>query len=543
LAKSIEKNILPFAVSLKSENNFDENIEHAAVFCISETNREKGGGFLRKQNPEKIVFLSKIEYPFWLVPFRESTFLLDGLNISSHNIPYAVLPDLKAFKELINGKPMAPQVHIDFLSNNQNYFQNSGEEKKLTIDGLVHDSNFTSEFLNYLKEAKPTTQAITDAVLISPALDQTGLSSMLQKIEETRIQFSDDIDSLNQIIKLLNLRMNESKAALNKEIKATEAKFGSKIKKLKDIFDDRVAKLKEQYTQQLTVISNKYKGHLASLHTEVLKVEKKKNLLDAEIERAEAEIKTSSINKDDTTEAKWKKKRDQLKDRKPEITSQLKQLNKKIQEGEEAQKNALFQLKQDNDAKITEAGKDLFEVQAARDAEVKIYKQEIEKIEELTSNIIVKVDELAKKREQIVIEFDSLSIKQKKQEYSLIYMPFYIACYQTNAQKRYFYLAPSEVNGCGIGTRLKCIGKTKISQFFQPRYKENEFILNGFIKLLEENIVFNREISNACLQTNLLHIKKDQESIKNGLVKLQQQKWLSDREFEDFNKAVLESSC
>jgi hypothetical protein len=52
-----------------------------------------------------------------------------------------------------------------------------------------------------------------------------------------------------------------------------------------------------------------------------------------------------------------------------------------------------------------------------------------------------------------------------------------------------------------------------------------------------ENIVFNREISEACLKVNVLQTKKAQELVRRGLSKLKEQGWLSNSEFEDFNQA------
>ncbi|MCW4029006.1 MAG: hypothetical protein NWE92_05090 [Candidatus Bathyarchaeota archaeon] len=532
-----EKNILPFAISSREDEDVDENLEKAAVFCFAEMSREKGGGFLRKQSGEKLVFVSKVFYPFWLVPFRELTFLIDGLNAAAHIIPYSVLPDLKSFKTNLNGKKTDYHIHLNFLSDNQNYFQISNEEKKLEIEGLLNDAEFTEEFLEYSKEAKQKTVPVTDAVFVSPSKDKDAIIDMLEKVENQRLKFLEDIADLSEIIKLLNLRSQEAQFDLREQIRLTEEKFGAKIKKVKAVVDDSVAKLNKAYTNEVKEISSNYGVKITALQTEVVKFEKSKELLEADIERVESEIKTAAINKDDTAEGKWKEKRSELKDKRPELDSNLKQLKKEILSVEDDRKNELFQLKQKNDSEINEAKRDLYEVEAARDAEVKVYQNEIEKIEELTSNIIVKVDELAKNRERIVIEFDALSVKQKRQEYSLIYMPLYLACYQAKAQKRYGYVAPSVVSSGGFSARLKSLGKTKISQFFQLRYKKTILILNNFIKLLDEDVVFSRETFEACLKTNMLQ-GKNQEAILEGLGKLKEQDWLSSREFEEFSEAV-----
>lgn len=528
---------MPFAVS-QTNGVFNGDPEKAAVFCLAELDRQKGGGFLQKRDVEKLVFISKVLYPFWIAPFKESTLLIDGLNVSSHTIAYFALPDLKAFIEKLNGQLMTRHVHANFLENNQNYFQISNDEQKLIIEGVLNDAEFTSEFLEYTKQAITTDVPVIEAVLVTPALNVEGVFKMLQNLEKTRLKLSEELADLNEVIKLLNLKKQESQADLNEETKVTENDFGAKIQKVEALLDVDLAKINKAYSNQVTEVSYRFEQKISSLQKDLVKVEKEKEQIDTEIERAESEIKTSAINKDDSAEQKWKEKRNELKDKRPEINSKLKEMQKQIDAEEEAKKTELFQLKQNNEAKIKEAGKDLAEIESARDAKIKVLQNQIEKLEELTSNIIEKANELAKNREEKMLEFDRLGIRQKTEASMLVYMPFYLLSYQSKSSKRYTYLAPSTVNEGGLTTRLKSIGKTKITQLFQPRSRKITSILNSFMSLMDENIVFNREISEACQKSSLLQTEKAQESVRSGLDKLKEQNWVSNSQFEEFNQAV-----
>ncbi|MDD3793005.1 MAG: hypothetical protein PHY74_07725, partial [Candidatus Bathyarchaeota archaeon] len=185
---------------------------------------------------------------------------------------------------------------------------------------------------------------------------------------------------------------------------------------------------------------------------------------------------------------------------------------------------------------------DLVELEAAREAASKICRNEMAKIEEMTSNIIEKIDKLEKRREGVMLEFDELGLKQIKETVALVFMPFYLSCYQSKSKKRYSYVSPSIVSYGGLGVRLKSLGKTKITQLCQPRNRKISILLNSLMSLLDENIVFNHEISEACLKANLLHNKKDQEAIVNGLNRLKEQQWLSSSEFETFSQALSQYS-
>ena len=529
-----KKTLLPFAVSAQTNDVFNDDVEKAAAFCYAELNREKAGGFFKKRESEKIVFVTEVYYPFWLAPLKGQGLLLDGLNVASHTITFPTMPDLKTFKACLTDRKMERQVHTNFLANNQNYFKAS-DQQKLVVEGLINDAEFTLDFLNSVREITPTNSPIAEGVFISPAVEQDGVIRILQSVENTCSKLAEELADLNEIIRLINLRNQEAERSLREEIRIAERKFNARIPKIKSIMTAQVSKINKEYSAAVTKISTKYDQKLKVLHKQILKLEKSEAQFDKEMERVEAEIRTAAINKADSAERKWKERREQLKAKRPAIASGLKEKEKQIQEIEDDRSNALFQLKQNSEVKIKEASKNLIEIETSRDAEIKIYQTEMEKIEELTSNIIKKIDELTKSIETTMLDFDELGTKQQTQ-LILIYMPFYLSCYQSRTHKRYTYLAPSIVSEGGFSTRLKCVGKTKISQLLQPRSKRVVSILNSFIGLLEEDVVFNREISEACTKANMLQMKKAQEAVKNGLNVLKEQRWLSDSEFESFSQ-------
>jgi hypothetical protein len=535
--------LLPFAHYTSATNGtFTNAVEKATIFCFSELNRNKGGGLLRKQAPEKTVFLSKVYYPIWLAPYREFTLLLDGLNLFSHAISYQVLPDLAAFKNNLIERSATPKLHAVFLSNNQNYFQLTSEEKSAVIEGLMNDREFTEEFQNYAKESATTNSPVVDSVLITPALNKNAVSKMIQSVENTRQAFLGELTALKEIIKLLNQKAQSSLRSIREEIKGIEEEFGSKIQKEKSTLDSVFEGFNKEYSKQVTETTEKFDEKITGLQKEIVMMEKSVNQLIAEIEQTEAEIKTSAINKDDSAEQRWKEKRGKLKEELSQIHPNIKVSKEKILEIEEKRKKELFQLKQGNEAKIKEASKTMVELEANRDAEIKTCQTEMEKIEELTANIIKMADDLARSREAVILEFDDLGIRQQRQDPSMFYVPFYLACYQAKANKHYIYFAPSIVSENGISVRLKAVGKTRISQMLHPRSKGIVSILNRFINLLDEDIAFNREISEACSKANTLQIKEGKEAIKSGLNSLKEQGWLSDREFELFSQEFSQQS-
>ena len=540
MQRKIEKAILPFVTLSQTDMEpLIKDAERAAVFCLAELDRNKGGGFFKKQPPEKLLFITEVHYPFWVFPFGDLVLLFDGLNVASHSITYSALPDLKVFKDNMNARSEARQIYVTFLSNHLNYFQGSDSEETKVIDGLITDEDFLRDFMSYLKEATITEASVVDSVLISPTNDEAAIQSIVQGVEKSRSKFVEEVSELNKIIKLLNLKTQEFLTMLREEVKETEERFSEQIEKAKASLENETSRINREYAEKITEISTKFEQEILVLQTEIIKLEKAKEQLSTEIEHCEAEIKAATINKDDVAEQQWKEKRSELKKELPEILTKTKALEEKIREIEENKKHVVFQLKSEVDAKIKEAAKDLMELESSRDAEIKIYQGEMEKLEELTSNIIGRVDKLAKMRDVTIAEFDRLGIQQKGINSTLVYMPFYLVCYQLGANKRYTCFAPSFVSGVSLGVKLRgAIGKGRISQLLQPRSKKIVSILNKFAVLLEENIVFGREINEACRKVNMLEATNLRESIKKGLGKLKEDGWLSEEECASSNRII-----
>ena len=539
--RKTNKTLLPFAtLAPTSGGSFTIDAERAAVFCLAELGRDKGGGFFKKRPPEKLVFIAEVYYPFWVAPFGRLTLLLDGLNGTSHAINYSALPDLKVFKDKMNIRSETRQAYVTFLSNNLNYFKGSDSEETKVIDGLMTDADFLKEFMPYLNEAATTDAPVVDSVLISPTNDEAAILAMTREIGNLQSKFVGEVKELNELIKLLNLKTQEFLELLCKEVKETEERFSKPIEEAKASLENKASQINREYTGKITEISTQFEQETLASQKEIIALEKTREQLTTEIEHCEAEIKTATINKDDVTEQKWKEKRSELKKEISEILKKTKAVAEKIKKIDENKKHAIFQLKSENDAKIKEASKDLMAVESSRDAEISIFQSEMEKLEELTANIIKQIGQSAKMREATIAEFENLGIQQKKANSSLVHMPFYLICCQSGSNRRYTFFAPSLVGSVGVGAKLRsAIGKMKISQLFQPRSKKIVSLLNKFAVLLDEDVAFGSEINEACRKANILEAENLRQSIETGLNKLKEDGWLSEQERASFRQMMM----
>ena len=67
----IVKSVLPFSTLSKDRTEpFTDDMEKAAIYCLAELERSKGGGLIVKKPEEKLVFVSKFYYPILTVPWK-----------------------------------------------------------------------------------------------------------------------------------------------------------------------------------------------------------------------------------------------------------------------------------------------------------------------------------------------------------------------------------------------------------------------------------------------------------------------------------------
>lgn len=540
LSLKVTRFILPFSVSSENRKEpFTKEMERAAVFCFAELERTKGKGLIVKPPVEKLNFIAEICYPFWLIPWGDSTLLFDGLNTTAYTLTYKVIPDVKAFLENAERSVKMRETYIAFLRDNLNYFRTANTEKEMVIDGLITDPSLLEDFTIYLSEATQVKEQLTEMVVLSPTIDRLSISSIKQELENLKSKFEEEIAILYKSMKLLNTVTGNFINVIRSKIKAVEEEFRKEIEKHESILMPKIDRIRKEYDAQITKLSKNFEKNLLNLHQEKIKAEKAREQTLRKIEQFQGEAKTCAINQNPIGERKWK---EAIRESKKELSEQeamIRELEAKIKEAEEKKSLEIFGLRSECETKIAEVKKDLLEIEASRDAKVHFHKQEMEKLEEFTSIIIEQIDKMAKFREGTLVELKKLGIKQRRRKCALIYIPFFLACYESESKKRYVHFPPSIANSVGFSVKLKgALGRVKIKHFLTPRFKTIASLLNKFPLLIEQSAVFEREINEASSKANILKTKFMRELIRNGLEQLKEEGWFSEKEYETFDQKL-----
>jgi hypothetical protein len=534
LLQKITSLALPFSVLAENRKEpFTEDMEKAALYCFAEMERGKGGGLILKKPEEKTVFLAKFCYPFWLAPWNGLSLVFDGLKQSAHTLAYKGIPDVKTFIESAHRSSKSMETYMAFLSDNVNYFQAPSEEKTVILEALITDPASLSEFNQCFSEVKPLETSESEIVLLSPLVDEATVLSAIEELKKLKSAFEAEVNSLNESMKLLNKTTRILVKELRGKMRAVMEEFEEEIRKEEEAVTRKVSRINEEYDEQRVKLMKNFEKQLLALQKEKVKFEKTRAQMLEKIEQYNIEAKTCAANKDSIGERKWKEKINETKKELSEIEKRLEETEDRIREVEESRSAETFKLRSEWESRIKEARMDLLELEASRDAKIQIHKQETEKLESLTANIIQQISNVIKLRETDLANFNNLGFPQKNKHLNLVYMPFYLACYEAEMKKRYVVFPPSIANSIGFTTKLKgALGKAKVKHLLVPRFKAITSLLEGLPVLTEKNAAFAREIFEAGGKADILKSKSKWKSVENGLEKLKAEGWLSDKEFE-----------
>lgn len=536
------KFLLPFAVSAKDrEEIFSKEMERAAILCLAESERGKGEGFILKKPVEKLLFIAEICYPVWLVPWKRRSLLFDGFGVESHTLTYDVLPDIKAFINDIRGSAGKREAYSAFLSDALTYFKSfTGQEEK-TIDGLVTNPEFIRDFVLYLQEAKAVQKAVLDKAFLSPTIDESIISSVIQDFSNLRATLSEDIENLRKSMKILSVTTKEHVKATREEIREIRDKFDKEIAALKPSISEKVQQIKNRYDKKIAKTSKKINSQLHNLHKERVKLEKTRKNVATKIGSCEAKIESCKLSKDDAGELKWKQELENYKKKLSVIEKEIKDADKRIEDAESDKRVEISKIRSEYNERVEAAKKKLRELESSRDAKIQMSQQEINSLEDTTSMIIDQINKLAGLKKAAVNELEEMGISQRRKRYALAYLPLYLACYQTELKNRYVLYPPSIAGSMGILTRFKRVFRVaKIKSLLQHRSKLITDLLNQLLTVIEHSPVFEKEIGDAGAKTNILRTKESRKMIKIGLESLKNEGWISESDLETFSKLLTE---
>jgi hypothetical protein len=533
LSSAVRRFALPFS-SGKQREPFSSEVEMAAIYALAELERTKSSGLLVKHPEEKLLFIVKIGYPVWLFPKGETAYIIDGLENSSYTVSYLELPTAATFIESFEKKSKTREDYMSFLSDNNGYFQRSKREKICSLRGLIVDLDFKREFSTYIKEAVEATHKMDNLALLSPALEETTISSMLSELDELRLFLREDSEKLQECRNLLSKTTGQYMTELDYAMQAVKDETNAKIMAQEELVNPKIAQLNREYKQRIANLARTFDGEIENLEKLQAKTEKLIETNKKQIKLYEKEAKTQAQKKHSVYEKRWKAKIGLAKKELTGLEKELKQKEKNITNLKKQKAEDTYKLQFELESEIKLARQPILELEIECNAKTQTLKQEIEKLIKNEKRIINEINSTIKLRETINSKFEILGIRDPQLKSPILfYVPFYTVCYRTGVAKRYIFLSPSKISAISLAIRLKCaLGMSKVKQLFTPRLPEITALIDKIQVSVKQNPMLDDRIKDLGEKNNLLSSDLTRGNIVRGLVYLRDESWLSEREYQ-----------
>jgi hypothetical protein len=535
LTSATKRLILPFS----NPKTTTSELEAAVVFAVVELERNRGGGLISRQPEEKLVFLSKIGYPLWIYPKNNLNFIFDGFGDSNYNISYIEVPSAKTFIKSLETNSSPRENYSAFLLDHNDYFQMPIKEKQFVFKGLIADMDFRNEFSVYYKEASELN--LENSPQLSPSLDENTISNLISMFGKLQSDLREEVEVLPECIKLLNKITSQYITEFKYEASAVAEETDAKIRAQEELVNPKIAKINKDYKAKIKSLTEHFDKEIENLQKNRTKTQKSIESSEGKIKLYQLEVKAQATKKHSIYEKRWKEKIKQTQRELNDLKKKLKDLQSKVTKLSKQKMQEISKLNFELDTEIKFARQPLLELKAARDAKMLTFKIETDKLLNQEKPVIEGLNKTIKLNETTTrVNFESLGIKEQGLRNSaLLYVPFYLSCYEAGASKRYFFIAPSTIAGDNFSGKLKsAFGISKIKNRLIPRFKLTTTLINNVKNLAKQNTVFENQLNDLSQKNNLLRNKLFMEKVTNGLSYLKNEGWLSDKEQQALSSEV-----
>jgi hypothetical protein len=540
LTSTVKRFILPFS-SERTREPFSSEVEAAAVFAFAEFERNKGGGLILKQPEENLVGLSKIGFPLWLFPKNETTVVFDGLENFSYSISYAQMPSAQGFLESLDANSTPREKYVVFLSDQGNYFQRSLGEKKINLRGLIADPEFKNELSIYRKQAlEVTDQTFADLAFLPPLLEEATINSMLNELEKLQASLREDAEKLPEILRFINRTTSQYVTEINYDSEAVKEEADAKIKAQEEIVNPQIAKLNSEYKHKIKNVTENFDHELENLYKLRTKTRKLIESDEEKNKQYQREAKAQAQKNHAIYEKRWKEKSREMGKELSGLKKELKTVEKNIKVLTSQKISEVSKLNFELNAEVKLARQPLVVLAAARDAKMQIFKQEKEKLMRLEKPVVEGIYRNIQLREKIASNFEVVGFKDRQLKASaLLYIPFYMVCFEAGHSRRYLILPPSTISPVDFSAKLKgAFGMSKIRNLLSPRFNAVTALISKVQVLINQNSIFEGQLGDLAEKNNFLKTKVFRDNAAKGLVYLKHEGWLSDKEQQELNKRL-----
>jgi len=536
--------VLPFAVPVKERvKAFTPSMEVAAILLLTEAKRKKRR--LLEAMSQKTSFVSKLHYPLWAVPWENESLIVDGSGVFYSTTNSLVLPDITVFIDDIERGTSVREQFESALEKHEKTFKDFAKTDKIQMSALMMDEELLSTVVNYVKETHSLKLEGNGAVvLVPPKLDLQAAIESANQASSLHKQIQSEIRSLGYTRNLLEETAKFHEQMILKEVESTREAYEIEISKLRPAVERKVDLLLKERDARIAKMNRIMENELKAKERE--RERRERELQRLELGRANylKRRETRKRRHDKIGITHWEHRIRVHENRIQEVKARIRALSEFIEKNRAQNEADTEKLRYGYQALIDQEKKKITDIEVQRDGSVEAKQKEIEKLRLAAGRIVSQIEELVERKGEQEKELRKLAIPWQFEDVTLLCLPFYLVCYQTEKKTQFQVFPPFKVvDSVGL---VKILQKTirslrpasELKPFLQPRSKALSKMLDF---VLEEKMSSDKAFSESLLQAaslgNILEMQNFRETLTRGVEELQSEGWIGPREGDALIKA------
>ncbi|MEM0254364.1 MAG: hypothetical protein QXK78_07410 [Candidatus Bathyarchaeia archaeon] len=535
--------ILPFAVKVEEGGEvISPDVELASALLLAETSKRPG----LLSHGEKLAYLSKVYYPFWLVPWKGGCLLLDGLAAASSTIAYKKLPSLDAFIEDLEWCRSKRSLFKDFLSRHLETFMGFRETIEFKFNALLSDSKLLTSMTDYIRSAISSLTDVSIKVALLPLkVDSKAAVDVANQLSIFYENVDSDILGLEYIKKLLIEALNFHEEMLSKELNFIRRTYGEKLSVLKSQVEKRVKKIEDCLSAEVSKVKKAFEKEVKAKDQELKRREKELQKLESQRAGLKGRLETIK-GKSIAAQARLEYSIKVCDAKIHELRDKIRNLSKLLEEARRRYEAEVEKISRKYQESIEKEKASITQLENEMNMEVQSRCAEMESIKAVANTLIDYLNGLIEEKGCEKRRIEALTIQWNVSEASLVCVPFYLVGYRADGKVRLAIIPPlraSSSTSVMKTLREKLLGfglASKLKFYMHPRCKTLARAMDFGVKaILDSGEASSRALKSIVSSANMLSSRNFKQLLANGVKKLKDAGFIGDKEAEIISSKYL----
>ncbi len=534
---SCSKLLLPFVVEDVDREGkpFTIDMEVATIVSLAEAERKKPG--VLGGPSEKLSFVSKIHYPFWAVPWEDKCLIIDGLGFSTLNDEYFEPPDIKLFVEDLRRASYIQEEFRNTLRKHAETFKDFVATAKFSFRGVVAKKGFSDALFEYIKDAIAVSKD-SRSVLAPLEFEREAALETCERLVQHWRRLQADIKGFQYALNVLDYETKLNKEGILREIEQIREKHINEISPLKSDVEKKVEKLRKKQEAGIALIAKAAEKKIKAAAGKKEKHELRMQTLKRKMAFLQKKVGAPKRKGGRSEAARWSHELQMCQSEIQRISAEIKAVSLLIEHTEKEKKDAVRELGEKYRNMVEKEEARITDLVVLQDREIRGKQSKLEELLLASSHIDNLIEQLTERKKLQASRLrEETSVSWKRDETTLVCLPFYLLRYEGDGEARYHVYPPAvatDYKGIlrGVQKAIRSFDlESRINLLFRPRLKElGDLLSSALIRKMREDKAFEEEMLAICGSNDLLGSTDFKELLTRGITELAKEGWIKPSE-------------